>query len=710
MFTKSIGTYLAEKGLTVQDRWAELVTRCIFNKCDNDSQGREAHLYFDASTGQYQCKKCLAEWNMYTLMKHFWDEPKEQNIEWYCKDPLMESMMPTKRKETLTEKDVEKYHKALPDTIRAYLNTRWIDDALITERQLGYATFYGKNWIVIPVRSADGALLFLKLRRDPASTDGNKYMFYPSWSGSALYGEESLIDNDTSVFLCEGELDQMVLSKHGCAWITSTAWAGTFKEEWLEKLRHLKELSICFDNDLAGIAGAEKLALKIKTRYPHIVVKNILLPKDKGKDISDYFLNGWTVEDLTTQYSETILGVKPGDFPPMYSQEIIDVLSDTIKHDDMNKVLVFLSFISAFSEESQINVLLNAPSSSGKSYIPLEIAKYFPEEDIMELQYVSQNAFFHEHGVYDKETNTNHIILSRKIIIFIDQPRSEVLSRLRPLLSHDKKILISKITDKNAKGGNSTKNIVIHWYPVAVFCTACPDLDEQEATRFLLLSPEMTQEKLEASISSKITYETNRQEARKIFSENKVRLELQKRIMCIRDAHIDDIIIEDTSLIRDVFFKDKQDLYPRDQRDVSRVLSLIKAFTLLNFSERRREGDMLYATQRDIEEGLALWNMIWPWQKYGVPPYLMDIYRNVFLPAYLDQDGLGKDTPFSPPGPITRNSVLKKHLQVKGRPLSDAKWRQEIEPALENAWLIRKEMEWRTMFLSPIDETLNLPQ
>lgn len=172
------------------------------------------------------------------------------------------------------------------------------------------------------------------------------------------------------------------------------------------------------------------------------------------------------------EYSEEVLGVNASEFPPMYSKEIAEALSDTIKHDDINKVLVFLACISAFTDDSQINILLNAPSSSGKSFIPLEIARYFPEESVMKLQYVSRTAFFHDNGEYNSETNENHIDLSRKIIIFIDQPQSDLLEKLRPLLSHDDKILVSKITDKNAKGGNKTKVVVLHGYPVVIYCTA----------------------------------------------------------------------------------------------------------------------------------------------------------------------------------------------------------------------------------------------
>jgi hypothetical protein len=53
-----------------------------------------------------------------------------------------------------------------------------------------------------------------------------------------------------------------------------------------------------------------------------------------------------------------------------------------------------------------------------------------------------------------------------------------------PLLSHDKKEIAIKITDKTQKNGTKTKNILLRGYPSVIFCTAGLRIDEQEATRF----------------------------------------------------------------------------------------------------------------------------------------------------------------------------------------------------------------------------------
>jgi hypothetical protein len=77
---------------------------------------------------------------------------------------------------------------------------------------------------------------------------------------------------------------------------------------------------------------------------------------------------------------------------------VLSTLSSTIKADDRNKLILFLCFLLNYTEEDQQNISFNAPSSTGKSYLALEIAKYFPPEDVKLHSYTSPTAFFHELG------------------------------------------------------------------------------------------------------------------------------------------------------------------------------------------------------------------------------------------------------------------------------------------------------------------------
>jgi len=71
--TITIKEYLDKKGIEYREFGKELITKCLFNACDDDSKGNEAHLYFNTETGQYDCKKCGEKGNIFTLAQHLGD-------------------------------------------------------------------------------------------------------------------------------------------------------------------------------------------------------------------------------------------------------------------------------------------------------------------------------------------------------------------------------------------------------------------------------------------------------------------------------------------------------------------------------------------------------------------------------------------------------------------------------------------------------------
>lgn len=372
---------------------------------------------------------------------------------------------------------------------------------------------------------------------------------------------------------------------------------------------------------------------------------------------------------------------------PISAQDLIDILGITIKQDKANKVVTFLCQLSAYTENAQFNVSYNAPSSTGKSYVPTEIASLFPREDVIELAYCSPTAFFHDVGKYDKEFNGHKIDLSRKILIFLDQPHNELLARLRPLLSHDRKEINLKITDKSQKMGLRTKNILIRGYPAVIFCTAGLRIDEQEATRFLLLSPEVHQEKIRASILASIQKESDRERYEDLLAESVERRELAERIQAIRDEQIAEIKIGFQQDVKERFFSRRTILKPRHQRDIKRITSLIKCFALLNLWWRDREGSTITANQEDIAEAYAIWERIGVSQELNLPPYVYNLYSEVILAAWKEKAGDGCKRG------LTRNDIAKKHYEVFEQMLDMTKFRQQILSMLETAGLIYQEAD-----------------
>ncbi|MDD5223181.1 MAG: hypothetical protein PHE84_04250 [bacterium] len=409
-------------------------------------------------------------------------------------------------------------------------------------------------------------------------------------------------------------------------------------------------------------------------------------------------------EDLELRNKENLKEI----FPILSTEEILKTLGLTIKKDDENKLITFLCCLSAYTEDDQFNISFNAPSSTGKSYIPLEIVSLFPKEDVFKTAYCSPTAFFHQKGDFIKEREGYLINLDRKILIFLDQPHDLLLQHLRPLLSHDAKEITLKITDKTQRYGLKTKNIFLRGFPSVVFCSAGLKIDEQEATRFILLSPEISQEKLREGIKQVFKKESNSEIYLKELNNDPLRQNLKERIKAIKEIMISEIRIHNPEMIKNTFLSMHKNLKPRHQRDAKRLSSIIKSFALLNLWHRKNEGPILWTSDNDIEEGFKIWEGISVSQEFNLPPYIYNFLYEVIVPLYQEkQEGL------------TRKDILMGHYRIYQRPLAEWKLRREIIPELETAGLITQEKDpddKRNILIYPVcshstpESTLSRPE
>lgn len=264
------------------------------------------------------------------------------------------------------------------------------------------------------------------------------------------------------------------------------------------------------------------------------------------------------MKSIKTVITETRKKQTNSPFSPLTAKGLIEILDLTIKKDNNNKVVTFIGCLLAYTEDSQINISFNGPSSTGKSYIALEVAKLFPTKDVIKLGNCSKTAFFHEQSTYNKEKNEFVVDLSRRILIFTDMPHTGLLESLRSFLSHDEKIMYSKITDKNTKGGLKTKNVALVGFPSVIFCTAGLKMDPQEMTRFILLSPEVDQEKLRAGVHNTIIKEADKDKYLEWLENDPNRSLLKKRILAIKEESIKEIKIEKLDTIQDRFLSNNR--------------------------------------------------------------------------------------------------------------------------------------------------------
>ena len=369
-------------------------------------------------------------------------------------------------------------------------------------------------------------------------------------------------------------------------------------------------------------------------------------------------------------------------FPPITIGEIQEVLNLTIKKDFTNRLLIFLEMLSAYTEESQINIAINAPSSTGKSYIPQQIARLFPREDVIEKGYCSPTAFYHEAGEYDEDRKATVVDLSRKILIFIDQPNPALLERLRPVLSHDSKEIVASITDKKKGAGNRTKKVILRGFPAVTFCSADLKMDEQECTRFIMLSPDIDANKIKLSVIEKLKLEKDPEAYREKLESDPSRIALMERIRAIRDAHIGSIKLGNPYLIQEEFLRENPKLKARHQRDIGRVINLTKAVALLNLWHRDHEGSDIVADEDDFHIAWKLWQEISRSQNLNLSPYVLDMFEEIIVPAFIRR-GTG----------ISTQEILGYYTEVKGQVMSESYLRTQVLRSLYSSGLIYYEKD-----------------
>jgi hypothetical protein len=329
---------------------------------------------------------------------------------------------------------------------------------------------------------------------------------------------------------------------------------------------------------------------------------------------------------------------------PISDDMLTEILGSTVKKDDANKLIVFYAMLTTYTEEDQTNIGFLADSSTGKSYIPLELANgFFPKEDLIKLGYCSPTAFFHEWGIAlpdptdkredvepEKRRKIIHVDLHQKILIFLDQPHSSLLQRLRPLLSHDEKQMVAKITDRRERSGLRAKTVVIEGYPTVIFCTAKINMDEQERTRLLLLSPEVSQEKLREAIALKIEKESDRASFTTRLENDLQRELLANRVRDIKAANFDYVVVPEElrEKIYSEYMERRRWLQARHQRDISKLLAIVKGHALFNFQQREHIGDKtVVANLEDVEAGFRLYNEVSEANELGIPPEIFDVYK-----------------------------------------------------------------------------------
>ncbi len=706
-------SYLTKHGITDIERKkngkgeVEIYFPCPFKGCDDDRRPHEeGHCSFNLNNCVYNCFKCNASGNFIDLQKHFGDYEVNQK--------------PAKRKRELSlETLVRKAHENERDYVKKYFNARGIDDASIEKYQLGLWEFYGHKMFVIPIRDRFGNIAYLKLRQTPNSEQVadamdkkgpiEKYIIYPAGVNTLLVGEDELVKSSSSdVLICEGELDRIIAvqNKVKMPVVSGGGGAQTFKDEWIDSLKNMRNIYICMDCDGAGRDGANKLAQRIAKRIPTASVYMITLPypEESKADLSNYFVdNKDTANSLFDKYSEYCAGAQPIDvskFKELTVDDIADVLDLTIKNNRVNKVITFLAMLLAYTEDSQLNVMFNAQSSTGKTYLTMETSALFPSQDVKIYGRTSKTAFYYNESLTKADNSgRQYIDLERRILVFAEQPDMQLLENLRSFLSHDMKMTPFILTNKGKNGKNTARESYLRGFATVLFCSANLRIDEQEQTRCLLLSPESTEDTVRAGVDMSIVRNSDKNAYLKQLNKNESRRLLMDRILYIKGLNVGQIDIADRDYLKKRFYEKRRSMPPRTQREISHFISLVKGMALVN-APFRMKGGKIVATNKDVDEVMKLWDVIGESMFYGVPPQALEFYKRYVLVAFIKRnDGSSKKKG------VTYDQIASEYFKQTGSYPNLDMVRKMFIPALQCASLIsydKDEDDRRQMLVTPL--------
>ena len=225
-------------------------------------------------------------------------------------DQFMERIEGLTTAKTIPESVVEGLHTALlasPKVLEWLQKIRGVSLETVKAYRLGL----DGSRVCIPIKEMGEYVNIRKHSMEPVKS-GKTISYGVGYGAIRLWPMSNLAASD--IWICEGELDCLVLNQLGLSAVTSTGGAQNWKPAW-DGLFVGKKVVIVYDIDRAGGDGAANV-------YSHLSkiaasVKVVTLPVKKGKDVTDYVVGeGGTKESLLALAARI---VQPTTEPPKKS-------------------------------------------------------------------------------------------------------------------------------------------------------------------------------------------------------------------------------------------------------------------------------------------------------------------------------------------------------------------------------------------------------
>jgi len=283
--------YIHSMGLEYHREAGQLVLReCPF--CGD----KGGHFYISQSDdGPFFCHKCQEKGNLFTFKRHLggFDYQDQRPVTKKASGKVQPAVKDEKQYVTPDEQSVSEAHSKLLADKQAldYLADRKINMETIVAFKLGLKVTQNVRWLSIPHYEA-GKLVNIKSRSLPPA---EKTFRRVENCRSILFNVDVLKEHRKEIYLCEGELDAIILWQEGIKNVLAvTAGAGSFLPEWVDALVDMAKIYICYDADDAGQKGARELARRLG--YERCF--NVVLPD--GLDVNEFFQAGHDLFDFQT--------------------------------------------------------------------------------------------------------------------------------------------------------------------------------------------------------------------------------------------------------------------------------------------------------------------------------------------------------------------------------------------------------------------------
>ena len=285
---------------------------------------------------------------------------------------------------------------------------------------------------------------------------------------------------------------------------------------------------------------------------------------------------------------------------PKWLDTVWDRMSQHIKHDEENKRILFKVMASTFALDQPLNATLKALSSTGKTYLCVELAKYVPPGHIEILEGMTPKAIYYEYGQSADGQGTRILDLSGRIWIFLDIPDLDTLRFIKAMMSHDAYERTYKSVDEQ-----KPLKIILRGYACVIACTTSEKYNEEMSTRAITITPEESQEKIADAIRLYYARCANPE-----FKVDTSDVQCALRLLAETKRRPSFPTAQDRAeeLIQEI--KAKRPLQARDMRDLKWLPSLAMVSAWLNQRFRLTSDTLIEASADDWQAALSDWEPV----------------------------------------------------------------------------------------------------